>query len=78
MRTPGQYLAGHRAWKEYRAHLAVDDQRLAQMEVTTGQGTAEYFGTWCDRMSFAINCEPGASAPVPAAGAGEPEPEAGS
>jgi hypothetical protein len=55
----------------YDAHLAADDQRLAQMEITIGQDSTAYYEAWCDRMSYAHNCYP-----VPEADAGEPEPEA--
>lgn len=74
MRNPRQIFADHRAQKKYGKHLAADDARLAQMEVTTGQDTPEYFQAWCDRMSYALNCWPGAPKPEPVP---DPEPEAG-
>ena len=57
--------------EKYDAHLAVDDARLARMEVTTGVDTPEYAEAWCDRMSYAHNC-----GPVAEAQADEPELEA--
>jgi hypothetical protein len=59
----------------YDAHLAADDQRLAQMEITIGPDSMAYYEAWCDRMSFAHNCYPGAPGPVPEADAGEPAAE---
>jgi hypothetical protein len=60
----------------YDAHLAADDQRLAQMEITTGQDSMAYYEAWCDRMSYAHNCYPRAPGPVPEADLPGPEPEA--
>lgn len=66
MRTPGQYLAERRAWKEYDARLREMDHELDRLEPAPGQNpSVAQTVAWIDRMAFAANCYPGAPDPGP-------------
>jgi hypothetical protein len=66
VRTPAQYLAERRAWKEYDAQLREMDRELDRLEPAKGQNpSVTYTAAWIDRNSFAANCYPGAPEPGP-------------
>jgi hypothetical protein len=66
MRSPREYLAERRAWKEYGARLSEMDRELEHLEPAAGQNpSVAYTAAWIDRMSFAANCYPGAPDPGP-------------
>ena len=66
MRTPAQYFAERRAWKEYDAQLREMDRELERLEAAPGQNpSVAHTVAWIDRNSFAANCYPGAPDPGP-------------
>jgi hypothetical protein len=66
VRTPRQYLAERRAWREYDAQLEEMDRELDRLKPAPGQNpSVAHTVAWIDRMSFAANRYPGAPDPAP-------------
>lgn len=66
MRSPKEYFAEQRAWKEYEARLSEMDRELEHLEPAPGQNPSiAHTVAWIDRNSYAANCYPGAPDPGP-------------
>ena len=68
MRSPKQAFADWKGWRQYDAQLGELDRVLDEMDAAgADRASPEYFEAWCDRMSFAANCYPGAPEAEPEA-----------